>query len=65
MTLDEDELVDMRYTLKQAALDIQAWKAHQPRSTRQDMARIDVLDTLSALSVLITNDWAMKFLPPK
>ena len=65
LTLDEDELVDLRYTCKQAALDIQAWKAHQLRSIRQDMARIDVLDALSASSVLITNDWAMKFLPQK
>ena len=65
LTLDENELVDLRYTCKQAALDIQAWKAHQLRSTRQDMARIDVLDTLSASSVIIANDWAMKFLPQK
>ena len=65
LTLDEDEPVDLRYTCKQAALDIQAWKAHQLRSIRQDMARIDVLDALSASSVLITNDWAMKFLPQK
>ncbi|KAK3738101.1 hypothetical protein QZH41_013835, partial [Actinostola sp. cb2023] len=65
VTLEEDELVDLRYTCQQAVQDIHSWKAHQLRSTRQDMARLDVLKSLDASSVLITNDWAMKFLPQK
>jgi hypothetical protein len=63
--LDDDELVDLQYTSKQAAQDILAWKAHQLRSIRQDTARVDSTNRLDSSSILITNDWAMKFLPQK
>ena len=42
-----------------------SWKAHQLRNKRQDMARIAVIDHLETSSVMITQDWAMKFLPQK
>ena len=63
--LTEEELDDLRYDYHQAVQNIHAWKAHQLRSVRQDMARTDILDTLDESSVLVTQDWAMKFLPQK
>lgn len=65
MTMTEDELDDLRYTYHMAEEAIRSWKAHQLRSVRQDRARTDILDTLDDSSVLITQDWAMKFLPQK
>ena len=56
---------DLLYTYEQAVTAINAWKAHQLRSLQQDKARTDVLEHLNATSVLITQDWAMKFLPQK
>ncbi len=50
---------------EQAVKAINAWKAHQLRSVQQDKARIDVLECLDETIVLITEDWAMKFLPQK
>ena len=44
---------------------IESWKAHQIRSLQQDKARITVLERLDETSVLITQDWAMKWLPQK
>ena len=44
---------------------IEAWKAHQLRTVRQDQSRMQILEQLSCESVLITQDWAMKFLPRK
>ena len=63
--LTEDERDDLRYDYHQAVQNIHAWKAHQLRSVRQDRARTDVLDALDEYSLLITQDWAMKFLPQK
>lgn len=63
--LPDEELDDLRHTTEQAAQNVLSWKAHQLRSKRQDMARIDVLDQLDESSVMITQDWAMKFLPQK
>lgn len=57
---DRDETQYLYDTAKRA---IEAWKAHQLRFVRQDQARLDVLELLSSESILIVNDWAMKFLP--
>ena len=51
------------YSFQQAYPAIEAWKAHQLRSIQQDKARLNIIDTLAESSVLITQDWAMKFLP--
>ena len=56
---------DLLYTYEQAAKAIDAWKAHQLRTIQQDKARIDCLEEMDATTVLITQDWAMKFLPQK
>lgn len=63
--MPEEELEDPLYTYKQSEEAITSWKAHQLRSVRQDQARIDCLNLLDEASVLITQDWAMKFLPAK
>ena len=59
---DHDETV---YLTQSAKTAIQSWKWHILTSINQDQARTDVLDLLDGESVLIVNDWAMKFLPRK
>ena len=63
--LAPEELEDLSYTHSQAVKAIQSWKAHQLRSVRQDTARTACLSALNETKVLITQDWAMKFLPTK
>ena len=64
--LSTDERDDLMYVYGQAIQAIQAWKCHQLRSIRQDMSRTFVLDTkLNENSILLTQDWAMKFLPQR
>lgn len=65
VTVSQDELDSLQYTCSHAVQDIKSWKAHQLRSVRQDIARTDILLDLDETSVLITQDWAMKFLPQK
>ncbi|CAB3995040.1 Hypothetical predicted protein [Paramuricea clavata] len=50
---------------KGAAQAIESWKSHLLRSVQQDKARTDILELLDVIFVLITQDWAMKFLPQK
>ena len=59
---DRDEALYLHATAKRA---IQSWKCHQLRTVRQDQARLDILDILDEETVLIVNDWAMKFIPQK
>ena len=40
-----------------------AWKAHILRSLNQDAARINLLESLEESSVLVVQDWAIKYLP--
>lgn len=63
--VSQDELDSLQFTCSHAIQDIKSWKAHQLRSVRQDQARIDILQDLDETSALITQDWAMKFLPQK
>ena len=64
-TLSDEERDDMMYAYQQALQAIQAWKAHQLRSLQQDKCHVDILRDLKSTEVLITQDWAMKFLPQK
>ena len=41
------------------------WKAHQPCSVHQAEAKHSVLDKLDIRSVLLVQDWAMKYMPRK
>lgn len=56
---------EVTFTVKTAKANILAWKAHILRSINQDAARVDVLESLDESSVLIVQDWAMKYLPRK
>ena len=60
---NEDERDEILFLYESAKRSIQAWKAHQLRSVQQDKSRMDVLQLLNDNTVLIVNDWAMKFLP--
>ena len=42
---------------------ILSWKAHQIRVVHQDECRLQVIEKLSENTVLIVQDFAMKFLP--
>ena len=57
---DHDEALYLFHTPQRA---IHTWQCHQLRSVEQDKARLDVIDLLEDETVLIVNDWAMKFLP--
>ena len=59
---DDEERDDALYLYESATQAIQSWKSHQLRSVRQDQSRLDVLKRLNENTVLIVNDWAMKFL---
>ena len=49
----------------QAKQNILAWKAHLLRCVNQDEAPLEVINALDESSVLLVQDWAMKFLPRK
>lgn len=53
------------FSCQKAIQAIDAWKSHQLRSLRQDKSRTDMIDALDETTVLITEDWTMKFLPEK
>lgn len=61
----EDDRDEALYLYRNAALAIHAWKRHLLRTVRQDQARFDALDLLDEQTVLLVNDWAMKFIPQK
>ena len=63
--LSDDERDDLLYTFNQAVQAIESWKAHQLRSLQQDKAQTSLLESLDETLVLITQDWAMKWLPQK
>ena len=63
--LSEEEWDDLLYAYEQAVLAINAWKAHQLRTIQQDKACLDCLKEMDETTALITQDWAMKFLPQK
>ena len=59
----EDDRDEALYLYCNAALAIPAWKRHLLKTVRQDQARFDALDLLDEQTVLLVNDWAMKFIP--
>ena len=56
---------ELSFSVRQAKTNILAWKAHILRSINQDASRIDILELLDESSVLVVQDWAMKYLPRK
>ena len=61
----QDEKDEAAFIFQRAELAIMSWKCHILRSANQDKARIEALEQLDQETVLIVNDWAMKFLPQK
>ena len=57
---DDDDLL---YVYSQVVQGVEIWKSHLLRSAQQDKARTDVIQMVDETSVLITQYWAMKFLP--
>ena len=56
---------ELTFIVRQAKANIFTWKAHILRSVNQDAARVDVIESLCESSVLVVQDWAMKYLPRK
>ena len=65
VNLSQGAREELTFKVKQAKNAILAWKSHLLRSVNQDAARLDILDLLDESSVLLVQDWAMKFLPRK
>lgn len=63
--LEDDDRAELEFMLKKSLEDINLWKAHQLRGATQEKCRSDILETLDNKTVLITQDWAMKFIPRK
>ena len=63
--LTDDEKEEFSFKVTQATDNILAWKAHILRSIHQDRAHVELLDMLDETSVLLVQDWAMKYLPRK
>ena len=53
------------YMVESSKLAIDSWQRHILRCVNQDKARIDVLELLDDETILVINDWAMKFIPQK
>ena len=56
---------ELNFIEGQAKQNIWAWKVHLLRCVNQDEARLEVIHSLNESSVLLVQDWAMKFLPRK
>ena len=61
--LPQDLQDDPQFTARTACDGIRSWKTHQLRRVHLDTTRTDVIDSLQEDVVLITKDFAMKFLP--
>ena len=62
---NKDFKEQLAFKVAQAKRNINAWKAHLLRNINQDEARTMTGDSLDEKSVLLVQDWAMKFLPRK
>lgn len=65
VTTSEEELDELTFSTEQAKHSIVTWKAHLLRSVNQDNARVNAVDNLTEESVMLEQDWAMKYLPRK
>jgi len=63
--LSEELKEELTFRIRQAKLNIVAWKSHLLRSVNQDDARLEILDKLDKTSLFLVQDWAMKYLPRK
>ena len=58
-----DDRDEVAYMVNSSKLAIESWQCHIIRCVNQDQARIDVLELLDDHTILVINDWAMKFIP--
>ena len=65
MLTASDVKEELCFIVRKARKDIVNWKAHLLRSVNQEEARLDQLNALDSTSVVLVQDWAMKFLPRK
>ena len=65
ITLSDEEKDDMKYIIQTAKEDIMAWKAHQLRLINQEEAKTNVINQLDDRSVVMVQDWAIKWVPMK
>ena len=63
--VSRDVIEELTFIEGQAKQNILAWKAHLLRCVNQDEARLEVIYALDESSVLLVQDWAIKFLPRK
>ena len=63
--LSSEEREELLFRVKQGKAAIWSWKSHLLRSVNQDSARVEMLEKLDESSVLLVQDWAMKYLPRK
>ena len=63
--LPHKESEEIMFVIAQSKKNIEAWKAHLLRSINQDEARLNIQRSLDNTAVLVTLDWAMKFVPRK
>ena len=59
----EEERDDNLFVVQNAIEAIQVWKSHRIRMVNQDECRLKIIESLSENTVLIVQDFAMKFLP--
>ena len=63
--LNEEDRDEAIFMVQNARHFISEWKAHQLRSAHQDTCRLYILQRMSSSSVLIVQDFAMKFIPTR
>ena len=60
--LPQDLQDDLLFTARTASDGIHSWRTHQLHIVHQDTPRTDIVDSIQEDSVLITQDFAMRFL---
>ena len=63
--LSFEEREELSYRVRKGKTAIWSWKSHLLRSVNQDSARVEIREKLDETSVLLVQDWAMKYLPRK
>lgn len=61
--INDDDHDEEMYLCQKGKESIIAWKCHLLRSVNQDKTLLDSIDKLDEHTILVINDWAMKFLP--
>lgn len=61
----QEEKEELQHDISIAIDKIERWKAHILRAAHQDVAKDEILNSMSQKQALIIMDWAMKFLPMK